>query len=416
MQHLSTDGSFDNSIALLADPYRFVSRECVRRGADLFETRIALEPTVFMTGPHAAEVFYDTERFTREGAAPEPLRATLFGNGGVQTLDGAAHRHRKAMFMSLMSAEAIAALVDRVVAAWDQAASEWADGSDVTLYDAAHDILTRAVCGWTGVALREDEVAERTRQLVTLFDQAGAKGFGHLRARLARKRAEAWIADVIRRIRAGALDVARDTAAYCVAMHREPDGTPLAPETAAVELLNVLRPTVAISVFVVHAAHALHHHPLWVQRLRDGGEDDARRFALEVRRAYPFFPSVIARVRRDFDWAGHRFSRGTRVILDLYGTNHDERAWEAPHEFRPDRFLARAPTPFDMIPQGGGDFGANHRCPGEWITEEVLIASIGFLTRAIAYDVPEQDLRIDFARLPAIPCDRFVIRNVGRLI
>ena len=36
-----------------------------------------------------------------------------------------------------------------------------------------------------------------------------------------------------------------------------------------VELLNVLRPTVAVSVFIVHAVHALNRYPEWVQRLKD---------------------------------------------------------------------------------------------------------------------------------------------------
>lgn len=46
-----------------------------------------------------------------------------------------------------------------------------------------------------------------------------------------------------------------------IAAHREPDGAPLDPRTAAVEVLNVVRPTVAVSWFVTFAAHALHRWP-----------------------------------------------------------------------------------------------------------------------------------------------------------
>ena len=35
-----------------------------------------------------------------------------------------------------------------------------------------------------------------------------------------------------------------------------------------------------------------------------------------------------------------------------------------------------------------------------------------FLAGGMAYDVPEQDLRIDRSRLPALPRSRFVIANV----
>ncbi|CAN7739634.1 hypothetical protein [Neorhizobium sp. LjRoot104] len=34
------------------------------------------------------------------------------------------------------------------------------------------------------------------------------------------------------------------------------------------------------------------------------------------------------------------------------------------------------------------------------------------LTRQIGYDVPEQDLRIEWSRMPAMPRSRFVVSNV----
>jgi fatty-acid peroxygenase len=417
MRTIPSDGHIDSSLALLADPYRYIARECRRRRTDILETRLLLEPTLCLTGPIAAELFYDTERFTREAAAPEPLRATLFGEGGVQALDGGAHRHRKAMFMALMTPESIRALTQRVVLGWDIASVRWsASQAEVALYDAMHELLTRAVCEWAGVPLREAEVAERTHDLVALFDEAGAKGLGHVRARMARRRAEQWMETLIGQARMGELDLDREGAAWRVAMHRDLDGQPLDARVAAVELLNVLRPTVAVSVYVVQAAHALHAHPALRAALQGGDEGALRRFVLEVRRCYPFFPAVMARVRKDFEWEGFPFRQGTRVVLDIYGTNHDPRTWEAPDEFRPDRFIGREPTSFDMIPQGGGEHHGNHRCPGEWITEAVLQASVDYLARRIAYDVPPQALEIDYARLPAIPKDRFRIRNVRRLV
>jgi hypothetical protein len=43
-------------------------------------------------------------------------------------------------------------------------------------------------------------------------------------------------------------------------------------------------------------------------------------------------------------------------------------------------------------------------------------ASVDYLARRIAYDVPHQALDIDDARLPAIPKDRVRIRNLRRLV
>src|SRR3546814_3503026 len=79
----------------------------------------------------------------------------------------------------------------------------------------------------------------------------------------------------------------------------------------------------------------------------------------------------MARTRHKFEWNGHRFPGGRQVMLDLYGTNRDPRTWDAPEEFRPERFRRWDGNPFNFIPQGGGNHDLNHRCPGEWITIEL---------------------------------------------
>ena len=117
-------------------------------------------------------------------------------------------------------------------------------------------------------------------------------------------------------------------------------------------------------------------------------------------------------MRHDFEWKGYHFPPGRRVILDLYGTNHDARTWDAPGEFRPERFRRWDGSPFNFIPQGGGVHSINHRCPGEWIAIELMKVASDVLAKRITYDVPEQDLRIDRSRLPALPRSRFMISNV----
>ncbi len=80
---------------------------------------------------------------------------------------------------------------------------------------------------------------------------------------------------------------------------------------------------------------------------------------------YPFFPFVAARVRRDFESNGRRFEAGTRTLLDLHGTNHDDRLWTSPYAFEPDRFRAWDGNPHTLIPPGGGDRYSQHRCARE---------------------------------------------------
>jgi fatty-acid peroxygenase len=402
---------FDASLALRRDPYRFVSRQARRLGSDAFATRLLLRETICLTGPEAAELFYDPQRFQRDGAAPAALQKTLLGRGGVQTLDDEAHRHRKRMFLAIVTPERVARLADGVAEQWRKAAAGWRSQPRTELYGALHEPMTRAVCAWAGVPLAEGEVARRTRELVALFDRAGSP-WGHWASRAARAGSERWAASVVAAVREGPLRPGEDTAAALVARHRERDGAPLALRTAAVELLNVLRPVVAVSVYVVLVAHALHAHPEWREKLASAPGSEVEAFLQEVRRFYPFFPAVPGRVRADFEWRGFAFRRGTRALLDLHGTDRDPRAWQEPDAFRPERFRGRVPSPFAFVPQGGGDPQRHHRCPGEGVTLAILERAVRLLARELDYRVPEQDLTLDWARLPALPRSRFVIAGV----
>ena len=178
------------------------------------------------------------------------------------------------------------------------------------------------------------------------------------------------------------------------------------------ELLNILRPTVAVSVYIVFAALALHRHPRVRGQIARGDGVALEHFVQEVRRFYPFFPAAMARVREDFEWHGQSFRRGERVMLDLHGTNHDERRWNAPGEFRPSRFDLPFGH-FDFIPQGGGHRAHAHRCPGESITVELMKQAVQILLHRLSFQVPPQDLEVDRGRLPALPRSGLVLANVA---
>src|SRR3546814_3879641 len=150
-----------------------------------------------MTGPEAAELFYRQDLFARRGAAPGRIQKTLLGQGGVQGLDGEAHRHRKQMFMSLMTPERIEELKERTADWWRTYARKWATMERVTLYDEMQELLTRSVCGWAGVPLPEAEVGRRAAELTALFDYAGSVGPKHWWSRLSRRRSESWIEGLV---------------------------------------------------------------------------------------------------------------------------------------------------------------------------------------------------------------------------
>lgn len=412
MSHIPRTALPDSTLSQLLDGYEFISKRCQRYHSDIFESRLLLRKVVCMQGEAAAKVFYDNEYFQREGAMPTPMKKTLLGQGGVQGLDGEAHRQRKQMFMFLMSQDKLHQIGDLVAKYWQEAIDRWEHQNSVVLFDEVNQILCRAACQWAGVPLPESDVKKMTEDMVAMIEGPATPTIRHWQGRQARNRREGELALLAESIRSGAHPAPEDTAAYVMAWYEDPDGGKLSPRVFAVELLNLIRPIVAIGRFIVFMAHALHRYPKYRQELQSNDEEALKHFVQEVRRFYPFFPAVAALVKKEFDWQGYHFPKGRRVMLDLYGTNHDPRSWRNPELFRPERFKDREEGDFDFIPQGGGSYSQHHRCAGEWMTIELMKVALRQLIEGMGYEVPAQDLSISLSKVPALPKSKFIISNV----
>ncbi|WP_346798620.1 cytochrome P450 [Halomonas sp. Bachu 37] len=403
----------DSTLSLLREGYRFIPNRCRKHDSDIFEARLLLERTLFIQGEDAAKIFYNKTHFTRENAAPKRLEKTLFGEGGVQGLDDEEHLHRKTLFLPLLEAENVADLVETTRLVWLERLAHWKIGSTIVLFDELQEILFQGVCRWAGVPLAEEEISDKTRKIALLIESPAAITFKHLKGRMARKQLEDWAAKLITQVREGTLNVAPDKALARVAWHRNQAGDLLATEVAAVELLNILRPTTAVARYLAFIAHALHTYPQHREPLAKDDGTYREWFVEEVRRHYPFFPCVVAVVKSPFTWQGIEFTHGRRVVLDLYGTNHDKRLWERPDDFDPQRFQQTRDESYSLIPQGGGDYALHHRCPGERITLGLMHLCVDMLVNHIRYEVPRQDLDIDYGKVPTLPNSRFVIEFSG---
>lgn len=414
MSAIPRDRSPDSSLAFLSEGYTFISNRCRRYQSDIFETRLLLEKAYCMMGEEAAEVFYQVGRFTRQSAIPGSTLKLLQDEGSIQMLDGDAHRWRKSMFMSLMSPEKIQQLVDLTTDQWYARIEKWEMMDEVVLHDEVQEILCRAVCKWADVPLIDADAKQRTRELGAMIEGAGSVGPRNWKGRYLRRQNEKWIRGIIDKIRSQRLRITEGSPAHVIAWHRNQQGDLLDPQEATVELINILRPTVAVARFITFAALALYMYPEHRYKLMKDLDEYVGLFVQEVRRFYPFFPVVGGKVLEDFEWRGCRFPKGTWMLLDLYGTNHDPRIWEEPEQFRPERFRRWNGSTFNFIPQGGGEFNLNHRCPGEWITIELMKMAVRLLITRMHYEVPRQDLRINLSRMPAIPESRFIITNVRK--
>ncbi|EWY38910.1 cytochrome P450 [Skermanella stibiiresistens SB22] len=411
MPGIPRDKSPDTTLALLREGYPFITNRCRQLGSDAFVTRMMLRRVVCMRGEEAARVFYHPGRFTRNGAIPRTTFALLQDKGSVASLDGEAHRVRKRMFLSLMKPEAVREMGDALERAWRATLPAWSRMDRVVVRDEIGGVLCRAACDWAGVPLTEAEAVERTREFRAMIGGAGSVGPRAWRGRVLRARTEGWARAQVEAVRDGSLAVRDGSALEVIAWHRDDGGELLPVKVAAVELLNILRPIVAVDRFITFAALALHQHP---ETAREAAGDDRylEMFTQEVRRFYPFFPVIGGRVLEPFEWRGHRFAERDWVLLDLYGTNHEKRVWGDPDRFRPERFVIWDGSAFNFIPQGGGDFETGHRCPGEWITIELVKRAVRMLVNGMGYVVPRQDLTVSLSDMPTGPASGFVIQRV----
>jgi fatty-acid peroxygenase len=357
--------------------------------------RLLGRPAVAIGGPTAARFFYEPGTVERHDAIPGPVLDTLFGRGAVHTLDGKSHELRKALFVALLMGDGVDTLAKITGVAFDEAADRWRGVGEISLFDETALVVTDAVAQWCGVPEEQGDRTGLAMDLLAMIDGFATLGPRHAWARLARRRREHGLVQLIEEVRR------QDPAPSVLSAiaHHRADGHLLDTHTAAVELINILRPVTAVTWLVAFAAHAMERRPQTRAKVADSDEYTAA-FVHEVRRFYPFTPFVGGRAARDLRFQRTDIRRGTTILLDVYGQHHDARVWPDPYAFRPERFLRRPVGEFELIPQGGGDPRTGHRCPGEQIT----VAVLGTLAQRLArleYYLPPQDLTIDLARIPA---------------
>lgn len=231
----------DHSLNLLREGYLYILNRRQSFHSDLFETRLLGKKAVCMGGKEAADLFYDNSKFKRAGVAPNRVAETLFGKKGVQTLDGDAHKHRKKMFMSIMSQDRLKKLNEIAAKQWDTALTKWQQMDDIVLYEEALEIMCRTACEWAGVPVEEEDMKKLADDLRAMFESATAIGPSHWAGRHARNRVEKWMGNIIDQVREEKLNPEEGTALYTFAWHRDLEGNLLDQEVASVEVINILK-------------------------------------------------------------------------------------------------------------------------------------------------------------------------------
>lgn len=383
--------------------------------APVVKARLLNKEVIAVYGQEAAKKFYDPNNFKREGAMPKLVLKTLFGEEGVQTMDGKSHEHRKTIFMNLMTPKRMEDYHQIV----DKNLSEKLDQQhgEFDLFDLSKDVLFRSICEWAGIDLSKipkEEVEQLADYQISMISSAVTNPATHIKGVENRKKSEKWAQSLIEDARIHPVANKEEVALYAFANATDEQGELLPINVAAVELLNVIRPTVALTVWIALMGHALFSRPDIYQRLRAEFAQLQDSFIQEMRRYYPFFPMLPAFATKDVEIDGYMIPKDSWVVLDLYGTNHDERSIESPEVFRISRYLGKEKhisydEEYEMIAQGGGKFEAMHRCAGEWITLHTLRVFSDQLVNKYEFSVPDQDWSIPMNQFPTFPNSKALV-------
>lgn len=393
----------------LDEGYLLLSELRKEANAPVVKARLLNKEVIAIYGKEAAKKFYDPRNFKREGAMPRIVLKTLFGENGVQTLDGQAHEHRKTIFMDLMTPKRMEEY-HRIL---DKNLTQKLDRQQgqFELFDLAKDVLFRSICEWAGIDLSQltkKEVDQLAEYQISMISSAVTNPATHIKGIDNRKKSEKWAQSLIENARINPVAGKEDVALYAFAKATDDHGELLPIDVAAVELLNVIRPTVALTVWIALMGHALFSRPDIYQRLHAEFDQLQDSFIQEMRRYYPFFPMLPAFAIQDVEVDGYLIPKDSWVVLDLYGTNHDDRMIETPEVFRISRYLGKEKhisydEEYEMIAQGGGEFKTMHRCAGEWITLHTLRVFSDQLVNKYQFSIPEQDWNIPMNQFPTYP-------------
>lgn len=406
----------DDSISLLTRGYDTGAHiwHRVRDGARAAPIRLLGKHAALVRGPEGVALFYDERRIARHGAMPATVQETLFGHGSVHSLDGDVHHHRKAAFVDVAYEDA---QVDRLLPAldeeWRTELDAWIRGGERSAYEAGIGALGRSVMNWAGAPgtpAAKTRCSARLAQIVDGFGAPYSPSFAL--ARVNRAWSDRHAQRLVEAVRTGTLHPDERTALYTWSWHRDQQGLVLPPRLAGVEFQNSIRPMIAVARFVAFAAKELHQRPDWRARIATETADRgtlvqgplATAFAQEIRRTAPFVPMLPGWAITDVDLDGEHVHAGGRVVLDILGTNTDDRCWDHPGEFRPERFIGV--TDYEalpaFIPHGGADVASGHRCPGEKLAIAGLAAGIATLSDP-RIDILGAGLRVNRRRLPTKP-------------
>jgi len=390
---------------------------CNARYGNAFELRFfpGGRRIVVVSGAEAVKTVFTAPPEVAPSATGVSPIAPVLGPSSVLTLTGPEHMRIRRLLLPPFHGERIREYEQVIVEATRRNMSSWPLGKPMRLQDQtmeiALEVILRSVFGVEGTRMGE-ELRTTIRELFRMLGLPAAlmmalrpptsKRPGGRYGRALENLDKVIYAEIARRRTEPDLEERGDIFSLLL-QARDKEGRELTDAELRDELVTLLlagHETTATTV--TWAIERLVRHPDRLERLIaeiDAGESEEYMQAVidETLRVRPVVPAVVRILKEPLRVGGHEMPPGTRVALSIYLTNRDPRVYEAPAEFRPERFLGNRPETFTWIPFGGGI----RRCLG---------ASFAMLEMKLILSTVLRELR------PSLPRHRGPLFRKGELM
>ena len=367
---------FFNGFVVLANQGRMLRRLRDRYG-DAFTIDLPVfGPGVVVSNPELVKQMFTAKPDVLVFGERSPLGQVL-GPGSLFSLDGERHLRERRLLLPSFHGDRMKSYEGIIEEEARRELASWPEGVEFPTLPSFMRItlnaILRAVFGAQGPHQRR--LAELLPGLVSLGSKLTLlpwlqRDLGRLSpgGRMARYRSEydALVDRMIDETLADPrLEERADVMALLLRAHYD-DGSSMSRSAIADELLTLLaagHETTATSL--AWAIERLRRHPAILARLREEAQGEERELRVatinEVQRTRPVITGTGRLVAVDvFEIGEWRVPKGHRIFASATMVHNDERFFERPQQFDPDRFVGRKPDTYTWIPFGGG----TRRCIG----------------------------------------------------
>jgi cytochrome P450 len=375
-----------------------------RRYGDMFTLHIAPRNRrlVILSQPEQIKTVFSGAPAVYHAGEGNAILGPIMGDHSVLLVDEDAHVRVRRLLMPAFHGAALRGYEQLVAEVARAQAATWPVGQVFASHDRMHEVtlevILRVVFGVTDEArlaalrpLVRDVVGIGPLVMLGWF-YPKLQGFGPWRRYLTGQREldRLLYAEIAERRKATDLADRDDVLSRLLRTSEGPDGlTDAELRDQLVTLLLAGHETTATTLAWVW--HDLARNPAQLAKARaaaDSGEDEYLVAVVkEALRLHPVVYEVARRLKEPVEVGGYLLPAGVTVMPAIGLVQADQRHFDAPEEFRPERFLDGQPAPNTWIPFGGGA----RRCLGAGFAQlEATVVLREVLTRF--------DLRFDASR------------------